>query len=132
MRRLNEKSLLKNAARGLLPREVLQRVKTPYRAPIYKAFFNADPPEYLEYLLSETQIRRAGLFRPEPVARLIGKAARGEMTGETDQMALVGVISAQLVHDLFIENLRDTAPLGGRDAVKVCDRTYTALSHAHN
>ena len=46
-------------------------------------------------------IKATGLFSPEAVGRLVAKIERGLPVGETDDMALAGMISTQLVHHLF-------------------------------
>jgi len=103
IRGLQEKYILKKSARGLVPAQVWQRRKQPYRAPIHPAFF-ARPLEYVEALLSPGAIRAAGYFDPRAVARLVQKCRTGMRVSETDDMALAGVLSTQLLHHLFVEH----------------------------
>ena len=50
LRGLDEKHVLKRAARGLVPESILARPKQPYRAPD-AASFVASPPDYIEEVL---------------------------------------------------------------------------------
>ena len=109
MRGLQEKHILRKSAQGLLPPQVWQRRKQPYRAPIHSAFF-AQPggdgtPPYVESLLSPEEIETSGIFDPKAVTRLTRKCQTGARVSEGDDMALVGVLSTQLLYHLFVENL---------------------------
>ncbi len=53
IRGLEEKFVLKHSARQLLPEQVRQRRKQPYRAPIHESFFGQSL-DYVESLLSPT------------------------------------------------------------------------------
>lgn len=111
IRGLNEKYILKKSASDLLPASVCQRPKRPYRAPIHRSFF---PPEgalpYVEELLSPEVVAAAGYFDPQAVARLVKKCRRDALVSESEDMALAGVLSTQLVHRLFVEKF--TVPTG--------------------
>lgn len=122
LRGLNEKYLLKKAARRLLPAQVLQRTKRAYRAPIHRSFYNENTPDYVHELLSPEQIKRAGLFQSGAVEQLVAKAMQGKIVGETDEMALAGIISSQLLHFQFVEDFRSAPSIGEADQVKVCRR----------
>jgi len=108
MKGLCEKYLLKRAARGLVPESVVERAKQPYRAPDVTGFFpqgnGQKSPEYVRHLLSAEQIGRDGVFRPEAVEPLVRKAQRGDIVGQRDNMALVGILSTQLLVEQFIRN----------------------------
>ena len=76
--------------------------------------------EYVDDLLSPSQIRRDGLFSPDAVTRLVRKFREGKAIGVKDDMALVGVLSTQLVIHHFINHFgADThgAPYTGVAAV---------------
>lgn len=104
IRGLREKAVLKAALTGLLPKEIVGRVKQPYRAPDAPCFFaNGKPLPYVEDLLSSERIRRAGYFDASVVGRLVEKCRAGRAIGFGDNMALVGVISTMLLHEQFIE-----------------------------
>lgn len=102
MRGLREKHILRKAASGLIPPQICERQKQPYRAPI-RPIFLVQEPEYVGSLLSPAALRRIGLFDPEAVAGLIGKGRATAQMSETEEMGLVGVLSTQLLYHLMIE-----------------------------
>jgi len=120
LRGLTEKYLLKQCARKWLPESIWQRPKRPYRAPIQRSFFNAATPAYLEDLCSPESVREARLFKPEAVSQLVQRARQGSAIGETDDMALSGIISSQLVYAQFVKGFRKQPHLDGQDDVTVC------------
>ena len=103
MKALNEKYLLKQAARTLVPPDVLRRPKQPYRAPGAKVFLTTNN-DYVADLLEPSQLQRAGIFDPSAVAGLVNKCRQRETLGTGDDMALVGIISTQLIVDRFINH----------------------------
>lgn len=105
LRGLNEKWLLRQFASKLLPPDIWQRRKRPYRAPIHRSFFHRRTPDYVTELLSESALKDAGLFNPLAVAQLVRKAQSGMALSEVDEMAIAGVLSAQLTHYQFVKNL---------------------------
>jgi asparagine synthase (glutamine-hydrolysing) len=117
---LKEKFLLKKLGRELLPDDIAQRPKRPYRAPIHRAFFNGRRPDYLADLLSPSRVREAGLFNAAAVSGIVGKLERGMPLGEADDMALAGIISTQLVMEQFVWDFRVPPPLDGDARVKLC------------
>jgi asparagine synthase (glutamine-hydrolysing) len=117
---LTEKFLLRKLAQEWLPDDIWTRPKRPYRAPIHRAFFGPNAPEYVEELLSPERVEGAGLFDPKAVSSLKGKAERGMSVGETDDMALAGILSSQLVHWQFVDHFEMPPPLSDSDDVKVC------------
>jgi len=104
---LDEKHILKNATKHLVPDSIRQRAKQPYRAPDANSFFDTDSGmarfEYVDALLSPAAIADAELFDPDVVGKLVDKARSGAAIGTKDNMALVGVLSAQLVVEQFIK-----------------------------
>jgi asparagine synthase (glutamine-hydrolysing) len=119
---LRDKYLLRKFARSLLPEDICSRPKKPYRAPIHRSFFNPRAASYVRELLSETTLREAGLFHPDAVSKLVSKVDQGLALGETDDMALAGIVSSQLFYCQFLKNFQRAKPLSGFDDVKVCDR----------
>lgn len=115
---LKEKWLLRLLARDYLPSSISARRKRPYRAPIHLSFFDPSP-EYVPELLSERSIRSAGLFEPAAVRQLVQKAESGKALGETDEMALAGILSTQLVHRLFVAAPRTAPALTLNDRVHI-------------
>lgn len=121
LRGLTDKYLLRRFGREFLPDDVCKRAKRPYRAPIHRSFFSKPAPEYVGDLLSPAQIRAAGLFRVDAVERLVRKADSGLPLSETDDMAVAGILSAQLVHHQFVANFTMAAKLSPcEDDVKFC------------
>jgi asparagine synthase (glutamine-hydrolysing) len=116
---LTEKYLLKEVSREWLPAAISDRPKQPYRAPIHRAFFNDSSPDYVEELLSRSSVERCGYFNPRAVDQLVAKLRQGHALGETDDMALAGIISTQLVDRQFVSSTRPTVPLDDADDVKV-------------
>jgi asparagine synthase (glutamine-hydrolysing) len=103
LRGLEEKYILKRALSDLLPAQILARTKRPYRAPIRDAFLGPGAPDYVREMLSQGAVSNAGVFDPVAVSMLVKKAEASPVLGEADSMALVGVLSTQLLHHLFIE-----------------------------
>jgi asparagine synthase (glutamine-hydrolysing) len=120
MNGLKEKFILKQAARGLIPTEVIDRPKQPYRAPISKCFFQDQPVDYVEDLLSESAIKQNGYFDPKKVSRLTEKCRNrdGQILSERENMALVGILSTQLLDHQFIRNFQ-TLPVQEMKNVKI-------------
>ncbi|MGZ5094834.1 MAG: asparagine synthase (glutamine-hydrolyzing) [Burkholderiales bacterium] len=105
LRVLDEKHVLKRAAQGVVPDAVLRRKKQPYRAPDALCFVGADVPEYVHELLQERCIADAGVFDPKAVGQLWKKCqAHGGIAqfSNADNMALVGVLSTQLLHHQYV------------------------------
>lgn len=126
LRTLRDKWLLRRLGCDLVPEEIWNRPKKPYRAPIHRSFFHAHTPPYVRDLLSEQSLRASGMFNPHAVSKLVGKVRQGQSLGETDDMALAGILSAQLLHQLFVKEFHLAPPLSWRDDVKVCDRRTAA------
>ena len=117
---LKDKFILRRSAENLIPAELASRAKQPYRAPISRCFFGEQPQEYVMELLSEEALRRSGYFDPEKVSRLIAKCQKqeGNILSERENMAIVGIISTQLVHHQFIEKF-PAVPIVEPEVVKV-------------
>lgn len=99
---LQEKHFLKQAVAGLVPEAILSRPKQPYLAPASAAFRTGGADGYVSDLLAPGAVREAGLFDPVGVSQLRTKCLSGDRTGAADDMALTGVLSAQLWHAGFI------------------------------
>jgi asparagine synthase (glutamine-hydrolysing) len=120
LRGLTEKYLLKKVAQAWLPPEIWQRPKRPYRAPIQRSFFSETSHDYVRELLSPDKITTSGLFKPAAVSQLVDKIERGMRLSETDDMALAGILSSQLVYKQFVSDFKMKPPLSADDDVKVC------------
>jgi asparagine synthase (glutamine-hydrolysing) len=118
---LTEKYLLKLLGMKYLPTEIWQRVKQPYRAPIHRSFFDPEPLEYVTDLLSETAVLQSGYFEPAAVQILVRKVVNRIELSESEDMALVGILSTQLVDHLFVKK-RKTQNFQKPQHLKVIDR----------
>lgn len=129
LRGLEEKHLLRRAVAPLLPRQVWERRKRPYRAPIAAAFVGPDAPAYVRELLDDRAIADAGIFDPAAVARVRAKCEANVATGlsETDEMALVGIVSTMLLHDRLVARPTLAEPLVPTRVV-VGDAVETAVA----
>ena len=104
MKVLNQKHLLKQACDGLIPPSIQKRYKQPYRAPDGKSFFAS--AGYLADVLSAEQIERDGIFDSPAVLSLVTKFRSGRATSVKDNMALVGLLSTQLLLQQFVHQQR--------------------------
>jgi len=105
LRVLDEKHVLKRAAQGLVPQEIVHRPKQPFRAPDAAAFFGPGAPEWLEEVIADRALEEAGVFDPSAVRQLWAKCSRapaGAPFSNADNMAVVGVLSTQLLHRVLI------------------------------
>jgi asparagine synthase (glutamine-hydrolysing) len=101
MKVLCEKYLLKRACADLVPPSVLRRPKQPFRSPDGSAFI-VDGADYARDLLSAACLERDGIFNARAVERLVDKFVEGRSTSVRDDMALVGILSTQLVIHHFL------------------------------
>ena len=107
LRVLDEKHVLKRVAEPVVPSDIIARKKQPFRAPNALCFVARDAPAYIAEALSETVIHDANVFDPGAVARLLSKCRAQAAAGDgdvsnSDNMALVGVISTQLLHQQLV------------------------------
>ncbi|MEK7286637.1 MAG: asparagine synthase (glutamine-hydrolyzing) [Nitrospirota bacterium] len=113
MKVLNEKYLLKKSFQNLIPETIRKRSKQPYRAPEGKSFFGTHPPDYVMELLSPDRIAQGGLFHPERVQKLVEKFRRGQAIGLKENMAIIAILSTQLLVDQFIHHFEERIAYGG-------------------
>lgn len=112
LRVLDEKHVVKRASADIVPREILARKKQPYRAPDALSFVAKGAPDYIDEVLSEAALKEANVFEPQAVMQLLRKCrARGSegQFSNTDNMALVGALSTQLLHRQFIAGRPDSS-----------------------
>jgi asparagine synthase (glutamine-hydrolysing) len=102
---LNEKYILKHAYKDILPESIVERDKQPYRAPIYQCFIQNDESNTNDVLSKQT-LNKFGYFNSNFVDKLISKAnnANGQPIAARDDMAIVGITSLQLLHDMYVIN----------------------------
>jgi asparagine synthase (glutamine-hydrolysing) len=129
LRGLDEKHILKRVSSDLLPPMIVKRKKQPYRAPDALAFVGRNEPGWLEDVVSERSLADAGVFDPTAARRLIQKCQdRSEeaQLSNADNMAFVGIVSTQLVHDRL---LRHRPPAADVPRLRTCvDRTLGAVA----
>jgi asparagine synthase (glutamine-hydrolysing) len=107
LRVLDEKHILKRASADLLPASILARKKQPYRAPDVLAFLGASAMKWVDDILAPAAVTRAGIFEPKAVDALWSKCkarAREPQFSNTDNMALIGVLSTQLLHARLVQS----------------------------
>jgi len=104
MKVLNQKYILKQACDGLIPKSIKYRYKQPYRAPDGKSFLSS--ASYLDEMLSPMRIEQDGIFDSRSTSALIAKFKSGRPTSVKDNMALVGILSTQLLLQQFVRHSR--------------------------
>lgn len=110
MKALNEKNILKQAMEDILPASIIKRKKQPYMAPDISSFFGDAEPDYLEYYLSESLLKEAGLFKHKNVEKLIKKCRKKSRQGFKENMAFVGILSSQILYEKMIKNFKVETP----------------------
>lgn len=98
-----EKRLLRETFREVLPASVVNKRKFPYRAPD-SAAFAACKPDYLDMLLSETELRKMPFLDGRFARRLADKLMR-QTTRETspkEDQAFIFLLSIALIDRLFV------------------------------
>ncbi len=111
---LEEKYVLKQLARELVPPEILKRPKQPYRSPDAPTLFGPSAPAWVGDMLSEAEVAAAGVFHPGAVTRMAEKCrkAAGQGMSNSDNMAAVAVATTQLLHHQLKKNGLEPPDLG--------------------
>ena len=110
LRGLDEKHVLKRAATGLVPDEIIRRPKQPYRAPDALSFIGPEAPDWVADVMSERALTDSGVFDPAAVGRLWRKCRShpaSEQFSNADNMALVGVLSTGLLFEQLVRRAPD-------------------------
>ena len=102
IRGLNEKYLMKKMMNGRLPEKVVSRPKQAYRAPVASSLTSASAPGYLREALSPDMLNKFGIFNPATVEKLLGKMEEGKTVTENENMAVAGILSTQILMDMFV------------------------------
>jgi asparagine synthase (glutamine-hydrolysing) len=102
-RGLRDKYLLRQAAARILPKEVAERPKGMFRAPLAETFLR-DAPPFVRELMSPESLARAGYFDVGAVRRDCELVAKGEgrKLGIFASLGLGGVVATQLWHHLYL------------------------------
>lgn len=100
----DEKYLLKQAFADLLPAQILQRPKQPYRAPDAAVFLAADPPDYLELLLSPHELQKLDLLDNRFAQQFVAKIRRTapEQISQRENQTFLFLLSLALLHHQMI------------------------------
>ncbi|MBI3475485.1 MAG: asparagine synthase (glutamine-hydrolyzing) [Acidobacteria bacterium] len=93
------KYIFREAMRSMLPEEVLRQPKAGFAAPVDYWLAN-DLRPMVDELLSESQVRRRGLFRPETVRRLVDEHRRGDQDWS---MQIWQLLTLEIWMQLFID-----------------------------
>ena len=99
--RRTEKHLLREASKGIIPEDVRRRTKKGLWVPVAKWLYRERLPEWAETALSNTELKRAGLFDPDAVAQLRREHQRGAPGRAT---LLMSVLSVQIWRTLFVDS----------------------------
>ncbi|HLF83566.1 MAG TPA: asparagine synthase (glutamine-hydrolyzing) [Blastocatellia bacterium] len=98
---LTGKYILKRAAEAWLPREIVHRKKAGFSAPV-RAWLVRDLRDFVEDLLSESNIRNRGYFEYSRVRRLIDDNLSGR---EDNSLKVFQLLTLELWHRAFIDVL---------------------------
>ncbi len=104
---LKEKSILKQSVADLLPAGILGRPKQPYRAPDSAAFRDGGQADLVGELLTPEALAATGFWLPERVAALLRKWRAGPLTSARENMAFIGILSAQILARQFGPELEE-------------------------
>lgn len=125
LRVLNEKYLLKRACRKIAPASIVGRRKQPYRAFDGNCFFGAEAPSWVREALSPATVDENGVFSKEAVSTLTAKYAAGKASSVKDDMALVGVLSTQLLVSQFTNQKPGTLPSWTPQALTATSESFS-------
>ena len=103
IRGLREKHILRESVKSMLPANIGNRTKQPYRAPDCQSFVGSHAPDYVARRLAAADIGAAGYFDAKAVEKLASKCRNQQFIGFRDNMAFVGVLSTQLWHREFVQ-----------------------------
>jgi asparagine synthase (glutamine-hydrolysing) len=105
---LDEKMILREAARGLLPDDILRRRKQGQANPL-RLWEAAGLLDHAADLLSAPAVRSRGLFQPRFVDRLLSRLRRGR-GAPFDRNRLHFLVLIEIWHRIFIDPERLAAP----------------------
>lgn len=99
MKALKDKFILRKIAAKYLPAAIAERPKMPYRAPRPGWLGRNGLRKYL----TEKALKKTGYFDARAVGTLSAKLDRAKLVSESDDMALNGVLSLQILDKLFLK-----------------------------
>ena len=97
-----DKVVLRELAADLLPSEIADRPKRPYRAPEIAPFVAPGAPAWVEDALAPAALNETGMWDATRVRALVERCRAGKARGAREAMAFVGVLSTQLWYEAFI------------------------------
>jgi asparagine synthase (glutamine-hydrolysing) len=95
------KWLLKQVVHKYIPKELMERPKRPFIAPLM-VWFREDLKEQLNYYLSEAALSKTGVFSHQPIVALRDAYLKGE---KVNYQKLWQVLMFQLWYDRWVEKL---------------------------
>ena len=101
---LNEKYILKKTYEDFLPDSIVKREKQPYRSPISQCFLRSNG-NLASSVITDEFIKKFGYFNLDMIKKLIQKcdSNSGKNISARDDMAMVGIVSLQLLHYHFLQ-----------------------------
>lgn len=105
LRGFGDKHILRLLAERWLPRSIAWRRKAMFRAP-FDSFHMEHTPPFVEQLLTDEALRKTGYFEPSAVRnwrQRYRELRPGSNQRVSIEMGLVGVLSTQLWHQMFID-----------------------------
>ena len=106
LRGFRDKHLLRLLAERWLPREVFQRQKVIFRAPLDSFHIDPEPP-FVRQLLSEESLKRTGYFDAQAVhhwRKAYRQMRPNSLPRLSVEMGLAAVVATQLWHHLYIDS----------------------------
>ena len=95
------KWLLKEVVHKYIPKELMERPKRPFIAPLM-VWFRDDLKEQLRYYLNEESLAKSGVFDHKPIVRLRDEYLAGK---KVNYQKLWQVLIFQLWYDRWMEKL---------------------------
>jgi asparagine synthase (glutamine-hydrolysing) len=105
LRGRDDKWLLRQVADKILPNAIARRRKTMFRANLSSIFLGSKRPAWVDQLLSPESLRATGYFDPigvQSARELQARHRRLSLRRFSLDLGLVGVISTQLWHHIFL------------------------------
>ena len=99
---LKEKHILKKVYKDILPVQIVNRPKHPYRAPIAQSLFHKNVAAHIRPHLSESALKNSGIFDAKKIGILLRKFDNMTDPGEVENMALMGIVTTQMLYQQFI------------------------------
>ena len=110
---VNEKYILKQSFKNVIPETVLTKAKYPYRSPDAAAFLHSkNPPDYLSAILSEEELRKIGFVNSDFVIKLVEKLKNtpsNHISHRENQTFIFLLSTVLLCHNLLLNPLQKSS-----------------------